>query len=148
MGNERKVPYLHIVLFILTFLSTLSAGALQQGINIIKSPGRIIEGLPFAGTLMTILLCHELSHYVASRKNHTIATLPYFIPAPSIFGTFGAFIKMKSPIMTRSALVDIGASGPIAGFIISVAACMIGLNLSKVIMLPQGGGTLSLGDSL
>jgi len=148
MGNERKVPYLHIVLFILTFLSTLSAGALQQGINIIKSPGRIIEGLPFAGTLMTILLCHELSHYLASRKNHTAATLPYFIPAPSIFGTFGAFIKMKSPILTRKALIEIGASGPIAGFIISLAACIIGLHISKVIPMPQGEGTLSLGDSL
>ncbi len=148
MGDWRKVPYVHIVLFILTFLSTLSAGALQQGINIFKSPGRIVEGLPFAGTLMTILLCHELSHYIASRKNHTAATLPYFIPAPSIFGTFGAFIKMKSPILTRKALIEIGASGPIAGFIISVAACMIGLHLSKVIPLPQGGNTLSLGDSL
>lgn len=144
----KKIPYLHIFLFILTCLSTLSAGALQQGINIFESPGRIIEGLPFAGTLMTILLCHELSHYIASRKNHTVATLPYFIPAPSIFGTFGAFIKMKSPIITRKALVDIGASGPIAGFIISVAACIIGLHLSKVIPLPQGEQTLSLGDSL
>ena len=148
MGNSRKIPFLHIVLFILTFLSTLAAGALQQGINIIKSPGKIVEGLPFAGTLMTILLCHELAHYIASRKNHTVATLPYFIPAPSIFGTFGAFIKMKSPILTRKALVEIGASGPIAGFIISVAACIIGLHLSKVIALPQGEGTLSLGDSL
>lgn len=147
----KKIPYLHISLFFLTCLSTLSAGALQQGINIIKSPGRIIEGLPFAGTLMTILLCHELSHYFASRKNHTVATLPYFIPAPSIFGTFGAFIKMKSPIITRKALIDIGASGPIAGFVISVAACIIGLNLSKVIPLPSasaGDGVLSLGDSI
>src|SRR5208283_3274917 len=144
----RKIPWLHIVLFILTFLSTLSAGALQQGINIIKSPGGIVEGLPFALTLMTILLCHELAHYITSRKNHTVATLPYFIPAPSIFGTFGAFIKMKSPILTRKALIEIGASGPIAGFIISVAACIIGLHLSKVIPLPQGESTLSLGDSL
>ncbi|MBF0505520.1 MAG: site-2 protease family protein [Nitrospirae bacterium] len=149
MVNGRRIPYVHIGLFILTFLSTLSAGALQQGINIIKSPGRIVEGLPFAGTLMTILLCHELSHYIASRKNHTVATLPYFIPAPSIFGTFGAFIKMKSPIITRKALVDIGASGPIAGFIVSVVACVIGLSISKVIPLAQGGeGTLSLGDSI
>jgi membrane-associated protease RseP (regulator of RpoE activity) len=149
MDKGRKIPYLHIVLFILTFLSTLSAGALHQGINIVKAPARIIEGLPFAGTLMTILLCHEFSHYIASRKNHTIATLPYFIPAPSIIGTFGAFIKMKSPIITRKALIDIGASGPIAGFIVSVAACAIGLSISKVIPLPQGTeGTLTLGDSI
>lgn len=144
----KKIPFLHIALFILTFLSTLSAGALQQGINIIESPDRIFEGLPFAGTLMTILLCHELSHYIASKRNHTAATLPYFIPAPSIFGTFGAFIKMKSPIITRKALIDIGASGPIAGFVISVAACIIGLNVSKVVQLPEGAGVLSLGDSI
>ncbi len=76
----RKIPYLHIILFIVTFLTTLTAGALQKGVNIFREPGRIIEGLPFAGTLMTILLCHELSHYIASKKHHTKATLPYFIP--------------------------------------------------------------------
>ncbi|MFZ5996714.1 MAG: site-2 protease family protein [Nitrospirota bacterium] len=144
----RRIPYLHIILFIVTFLTTLAAGALQQGINIIKEPGRLIEGFPFAGTLMTILLCHELSHYIASKKHHTQATLPYFIPAPSLIGTFGAFIKMKSPIITRKALVDIGASGPIAGFIVSVIASIIGLSMSKVVPLPQSEGTLSLGDSL
>lgn len=144
----RRIPWLHIILFIVTFFTTLAAGALQQGINIIKEPGRLIEGFPFAGTLMTILLCHELSHYIASKKHHTQATLPYFIPAPSLIGTFGAFIKMKSPIITRKALIDIGASGPIAGFIISVVASIVGLNLSKVVPLPQTEGALSLGDSL
>lgn len=144
----KKIPFLHIALFAATFLSTLAAGALQKGINIISQPGRIIEGLPFAGTLMTILLCHELSHYLASKKHHTRATLPYFIPAPSIIGTFGAFIKMKSPIITRKALIDIGASGPIAGFIIAVIACVIGLNLSEVVAVSNAEGTLSLGDSL
>jgi TrmH family RNA methyltransferase len=113
----KKVPWLHIALFAATFLTTLAAGALQQGIDIFKAPGGIIEGLSFAGTLMTILLCHELSHYIASKKHHTHATLPYFIPAPSLIGTFGAFIKMKSPIVTRKALIDIGASGPISGFV-------------------------------
>jgi membrane-associated protease RseP (regulator of RpoE activity) len=144
----RKLPYLHIGLFIITFLTTLAAGALQRGVNIIENPARIIEGLPFAGTLMTILLCHELSHYITSRKHHTKATLPYFIPAPSIIGTFGAFIKMKSPIITRSALIDIGASGPIAGFIISVIACIVGLDMSEVVKVSPAGGALSLGDSI
>jgi len=144
----KKIPYLHMLLFVLTFLTTLTAGAIQKGIDVIKEPGRIIEGLPFAGTLMTILLCHELSHYIASKKHHTQATLPYFIPAPSFIGTFGAFIKMKSPIMTRRALIDIGASGPIVGFIISVIACMIGLSLSDVVPLSKAEGVLSLGDSI
>jgi membrane-associated protease RseP (regulator of RpoE activity) len=144
----RKIPYLHIILFAATFLTTLAAGALQKGINIIREPDRIIEGLPFAGTLMTILLCHELAHYIASKKHHTNATLPYFIPAPSIIGTFGAFIKMKSPIITRKALIDIGASGPIAGFVVSVAACIVGLNMSEVVSLQQTDGALRLGDSI
>ncbi|HAK88555.1 MAG: hypothetical protein A2077_03965 [Nitrospirae bacterium GWC2_46_6] len=144
----KRIPYLHILLFAVTFLTVLAAGALQKGINIINEPGRIIEGLPFAGTLMTILLCHELSHYIASKKHHTKATLPYFIPAPSIIGTFGAFIKMKSPIVTRKALIDIGASGPIAGFVVSVTASIIGLSMSEVVSLAQTGGALSLGDSI
>lgn len=144
----RKIPYLHIILFIITFLTTLAAGALQKGINVIKTPDRIMEGFPFAGTLMTILLCHEFSHYMASKKHHTKATLPYFIPAPSIIGTFGAFIKMKSPIITREALMDIGASGPIAGFVVSVIACIVGLSMSEVIPLSQAEGALSLGDSI
>lgn len=97
---------------------------------------------------MTILLCHELSHYIASIKHRTQATLPYFIPAPSIIGTFGAFIKMKSPIITRKALIDIGASGPIAGFIISVVACIAGLSMSKIVPVPDAGGALTLGDSI
>lgn len=145
----KRIPYLHIVLFIATFLTTLTAGALQKGINIIKEPGRLIEGLPFAATLMSILLCHELAHYIASRKHHTKATLPYFIPAPSIIGTFGAFIKMESPIITRKALIDIGASGPIAGFIISVAACIVGLAMSETIVSEQKEGVgMALGGSV
>jgi len=146
----RKIPWLHIILFIATFLSTLSVGALQtQPIeNIIKDPAKILSGLPFSLTLMLILLCHELSHYISSKKHHVAATLPYFIPAPTLIGTFGAFIKMKSPINTRKALIDIGASGPIAGFIISLFATIIGLTMSKIVLTKQVSGSLALGDSL
>ena len=146
----KKIPWLHIVLFIATFLSTLAVGALQvQPIeNITKDPSKILKGLPFSLTLMLILLCHELSHYIASKKHHVKATLPYFIPAPTLIGTMGAFIKMKSPITTRMALIDIGASGPIAGFIISLIATLIGLPLSQVILTKGIKGSLALGDSL
>lgn len=145
----RKIPYLHIILFVFTFLSTLVAGSLfQKGINIVAEPWRIIEGLPFSLSLMTILLGHELSHYFASKRHHTKATLPYFIPAPSLIGTFGAFIKMKSPIVTRKALIDIGAAGPITGFILSVAASVIGLKLSTVVSVEETRGALGLGDSI
>lgn len=145
----KKIPYIHIVLFIATFGSTLFFGALQRGVNPIEEPLRIIEGFPFAFTLMLILLSHELSHYYASRWHKTEATLPYFIPAPSLIGTFGAFIKMKSPIVSRQALIDIGASGPIVGFIFSVIASLIGLYFSEVLPPPEKTeGFLNLGDSL
>lgn len=144
----RKVPFLHLILFVLTILSTLFVGALQTGADIMKEPGKIYKGIPFSMTLMIILLSHELSHYFTSRKHGVNATLPYFIPAPTIIGTFGAFIKMKSPIITRKALIDIGASGPIAGFIISVIAAVIGLGISEVVSVAQTKGALHLGDSL
>jgi membrane-associated protease RseP (regulator of RpoE activity) len=144
----KKIPYLHIVLFVLTFFSMLVAGTLQKGVNILSEPQRIFEGLPFALSLMVILLSHELSHFFASKKHHTKATLPYFIPAPSIIGTFGAFIKMKSPIVTRKALVDIGASGPIMGFLISCIAVIVGLSYSNVVRVEDTQGGLGLGDSL
>jgi membrane-associated protease RseP (regulator of RpoE activity) len=144
----KKFPFLHLILFILTVLSTVFVGAMQTGANPLKDPAKIYKGIPFSVTLMLILLSHELSHYFASKRHGVKATLPYFIPAPTIIGTFGAFIKMKSPIVTRKALVDIGASGPIAGFIISVAAAFIGLNLSEIVPATQTSGTLNLGDSI
>ncbi|MDP2754091.1 MAG: site-2 protease family protein [Nitrospirota bacterium] len=147
----KKFPFLHFFLFILTLFSTLIAGAMQTGTDILKEPEKIYKGLPFALTLMTILLGHEFSHYFAARRHNTKATLPYFIPAPpfiSFIGTFGAFIKMKPPIVTRKALIDIGASGPIVGFIISVIVSIVGLSLSKVVAIRETEGALRLGDSL
>jgi len=144
----KRIPLLHILLFCLTVLSTLVVGALQTGADILKEPSHISRGVPFALSLMAILLTHELSHYFASKRHGVTATLPYFIPAPTIIGTFGAFIKMKSPIVTRSALIDIGASGPIAGFIVSVAAATIGLGMSEIVPSAEAKGVLKLGDSL
>jgi membrane-associated protease RseP (regulator of RpoE activity) len=145
---REKVSLLHIVLFVLTLLSTLAAGALQRGADFISEPSRLAEGIPFSFTLMAILLSHELSHYFASQYHRTRATLPYFIPAPTFFGTFGAFIKMKSPIMSRKALIDIGASGPIVGFLFSVVACAVGLSLSEfVVPAAYESEVLTLGNS-
>jgi membrane-associated protease RseP (regulator of RpoE activity) len=144
----HKRLLLPLFLFIITFFTTLLAGAIQSGVKLLEEPEKIYKGLPFALTLMLILLGHELSHYFASRKHRVEATLPYFIPAPTFVGTLGAFIKMKSPITTRKALLDIGAAGPIAGFIISVIVSVIGLSFSKVIPLKATEGGISLGDSL
>ncbi|GLI53401.1 site-2 protease family protein [Thermodesulfovibrio yellowstonii] len=137
-----------LILFVMTIFTTLFAGALQQGINLFKEPMRLWEGYPFSISIMTILLGHEMGHYFASKAHKTKATLPYFIPAPSIIGTFGAFIKMKSPILTRKALIDIGATGPIVGFILSLIACIIGLKMSKIIPLTYGEDVFMLGDSI
>jgi len=144
----KKFPFVHLLLFILTLLSTLFVGAMQTGVDLLKEPVKLYKGVPFSLTLMTILLSHELSHYFTSKKHGIKATLPYFIPAPTIIGTFGAFIKMKSPIVTRKALIDIGASGPIAGFIISVLATIIGLQMSEVVPIAKIRGVLNLGDSI
>ncbi len=137
----------HIILFLLTVLTTLGAGALWEGIDIFSEPLRIIEGWPFSLTLLSILLSHEFSHYLASRIHRTKATLPYFIPAPTAIGTFGAIIKMKSPIATRKALIDIGSAGPIAGFVVSIIATVIGLELSQVVKSDDIKG-IGFGSSL
>jgi len=142
----------HVILFVLTFFSTLIVGALHADVTfreMLSHPLRVLAGIPFSFTLMFILLTHELSHFFASRYHHTTATLPYFIPAPTIFGTFGAFIKMTSPILSRKALVDIGASGPIAGFLVSIVACAFGLSHSHFIPMPAADGeSYAFGSSL
>ncbi|MDA8389098.1 MAG: site-2 protease family protein [Nitrospiraceae bacterium] len=146
-GGSR-FPFIHVLLFLFTVISTLAAGMIQRGINPLTEPWKFYEGVPFSATLLIILLSHELSHYFTSRRHNTLATLPYFIPAPTLIGTFGAVIRMKSPIMSRSALIDIGASGPIMGFLFSVVACVIGLHFSTVISGPRAASGVTLGDSL
>lgn len=96
-------------------------------------PILLLDGLAFSLTLMTILLSHELGHYFACRYYGIDASLPYFLPAPTPIGTFGAFIRIRSPIYTRCALFDIGVAGPLAGFVLLVPALAIGLANSKVI---------------
>jgi membrane-associated protease RseP (regulator of RpoE activity) len=132
-------------------MTTLLAGALQHGVIPWEQPEKIYLGLPFSLTLLFILFVHEMSHYIASRRHNVSATLPYFIPAPPIpfiIGTFGAVIKMKPPIPDRRSLIDIGASGPIGGFIIAVIACFIGLHLSEVKPTGEIQEGLSFGSSL
>jgi len=126
-------------------------GAGLSGVHpdlVLERPVHILKGLPFSLSLMLILLSHEFSHYFASRRHGVKATLPYFIPFPNIIGTLGAFIKMKSPIITRSALIDIGSSGPIVGFIVSVVTAVIGLQMSEVAHVPQTTGLFNFGDSI
>lgn len=154
-NKDYKMPHrltkLHVLLFIATFITTLLAGALLSGVIPWETPEKIYKGLPFSVTLLLILLTHEFSHYFMSRRHNVSVTLPYFIPAPSIIGTFGAIIKMKPPIYHRRALIDIGASGPIGGFIVSIIAVVIGLSYSDVKPLEEVQKIeegISLGSSL
>ncbi len=143
----KKIPLLHIALFLVTLLCTLVAGTLQQGINPLDNPALLWKGIPFSFTLLLILGAHELGHYFMSRRHHIDVTLPYFIPAPSLVGTFGAFIKMRSPIMDRRILLDVGAAGPLAGLCVTVPVLFIGLTLSEITYETVETG-FSLGSSL
>jgi membrane-associated protease RseP (regulator of RpoE activity) len=89
----------------------------------------LLSGLVFSFTLLTILGAHELGHYLACRYYRIDASLPYFIPAPPpiLIGTFGAFIRIRSPFTTRRALFDVGVAGPIAGFVFAIPAAIVGL---------------------
>ena len=137
----------NIVLFILTMITTVLAGALQEGVNPLKDPGQIPRGIPFALALMGILLAHELGHYLVAKRHGMDVTLPYFIPAHPFIGTFGAFIKMRSPARDRRMLMDIGAAGPLVGVLISIPLVALGLSLSEVKQI-EGQAGINLGDSL
>lgn len=132
---------LPIGLFIVTIFTTLWAGAYQtySGTTfgpldfLLDSPASLWQGIPFAATLLTILVTHELGHFVLSRIHRVPASLPLFIPGPPhVIGTFGAIIRMRGPILNRRALFDIGLAGPLAGFVVAVVALALGLSLSQV----------------
>jgi membrane-associated protease RseP (regulator of RpoE activity) len=110
-------------------------------------PFLLAEGLIFSATLLAILFAHEMGHYIACRRYGVDATLPFFIPAPPLFlaGTFGAFIKIKSPIPSRRALFDIGLAGPLAGFIVALPIAVVGILLTQP-PLDQTGTEIILND--
>jgi membrane-associated protease RseP (regulator of RpoE activity) len=143
--------WLHVVLFLATLATTIIAGALQQGVNPLVNPGDLYKGIPFSFTLLLILGTHEMGHYLVSRRHHLNVTLPYFIPAPPfpfIVGTFGAFIRIRSPIRDKRALLDVGCSGPLTGVAVSIPVILVGLKLSTVKVLPGGTEGLVLGEPL
>ncbi|MCE5248775.1 site-2 protease family protein [bacterium] len=149
--QHRDNYLLHILLFLATVLTTTGVGAIMSGHNPFTGIKGFMSGFPFSLTLLCILGVHEFAHYFTARFWDITVTLPYFLPAPFIpIGTFGAVIKMKSSIPTRRALIDVGAAGPIAGFIVAVAACIIGLQWSEVTTIPTAPleSSLMLGDSL
>lgn len=143
-----NIPRINLILFFATIFTTILAGALMAGVNPVTNPLGLTKGIPFSATLMLILGTHEFGHYYFARRHGVDATLPYFIPAPTFIGTFGAFIKIKSPIYRKDALLQIGAAGPIAGFLVAVPALFFGLILSEVVVMNPENAGIILGDSL
>ena len=149
---KRLNPQVNLILFALTILSTLLSGMLidpspalevwarEHGQDVfsaaLQNPAFLLDGLPYALTLLGILGVHEMGHYVLGRLHHADVSLPYFIPLPPLgflsFGTMGAVILMRSPIKNRRQLFDIGAAGPLAGLAIAIPLLIVGLATSPV----------------
>ena len=121
------------LLFALTVLTTTWAGAAHQGVNLLREPERFAVGLPYALGLLAILGVHEMGHFFMAQHHGIRVTPPYFIPVPFALGTFGAFIKMRSPAEDRRALFDVAVAGPLAGLVIAIPALLIGLRSSVIV---------------
>ena len=144
--RKEKIT-LNLILFVITLFTTTLAGAMMEG------AGRTgilwyISGLKFSLPLMLILGIHETGHYLAAKYHNIRATLPYFIPAPTLIGTFGAFIKIKEPIKYRDTLMDVGAAGPLAGFFAALPILFWGVWHSKIVMITKPAVGLRLGGSI
>src|SRR5438552_5187234 len=157
----QKFPWVNVALFGVTCLSTMVTGCLLNASfansftdlsgfvkEILKSPTVLVNGLPFSLSIMTILLAHEMGHYLTCRYYGIQATLPYFIPAPTIVGTMGAFIRIKSPIQHRAALLEVGIAGPIAGFVLAIPTLIIALAKSGYITPNPSGSGILLGEPI
>jgi membrane-associated protease RseP (regulator of RpoE activity) len=112
---------------------------------VMAHPSRLLLGIPFSATLLFILMAHEMGHYLFCRYYRVRATLPFFIPAPTLIGTLGAVIRIKAPIRSRAALFDIGIAGPIAGFVVAVVTLAVAMMLSKPLAPGMGPSDLQLG---
>jgi membrane-associated protease RseP (regulator of RpoE activity) len=147
--RTRERYWLYGLLFAVTLLTTTVVGAAMQydfdrnfpfdlehsftlWMRIWRHPATILQGLPYSLTLLAILMAHEMGHYLAALYHRVDASLPYFLPSPFL-GTFGAFIRVRSPIYSKRELFDIGVAGPLAGFVFLLPALAVGLAFSKVI---------------
>lgn len=130
LWQKSNAPIKHLVLFICTFFTVSIAGVAWIGMDFTEL-SNISLGFGYATLLLIFLSAHEFGHYFASRIHKVDCTLPYYIPFPPLpgvpnFGTMGAVIKTKTPILNRRALFDIGAAGPIAGLIVSIIFLIVG----------------------
>ena len=154
----RDRYWLHILLFLLTIVSTTVVGASHWfgfmtmfGSRPVRASlaTMAVQGLWYSLTLLAILGAHELGHYLACRYYRISASLPYFLPIPfPLTGTAGAFIRIRQPITTKPALFDVGVAGPFAGFLVAVPALFVGLAMSNVAPLPPVFSGAELGEPL
>jgi membrane-associated protease RseP (regulator of RpoE activity) len=152
--RAERGPIVNVLLFVATCLTTLLAGTSSHGSPMFdafrESPTPLVwllSGVPFAATLLGILVVHEFGHYFMARARGAVVSLPYFIPAPPglSMGTFGAIIKMRSPARDRNALFDVAAAGPLAGLVLAIPLAILGLTWSRLVPAHGGG---EFGDSL
>jgi membrane-associated protease RseP (regulator of RpoE activity) len=145
----------NLLLFVLTVLSVFFVG----GFRLVEAPGGghllgvdYVEGGLLVAGLISILLAHEMGHYLVALRYGVDATLPFFIPLPipglSLVGTLGAFIRIRSPIPTRKALFDIGVAGPLAGFVVCLPVLWLGISQARLIPTDRADGGIMLGEPL
>jgi Zn-dependent protease len=164
-AGQNKRWRLSLLLFLVTLVSTtLFGSALQRNFEtgrpfaldglwqsyVLFGHGSLAiwSGLQFSLPLLTILLAHELGHYLECRRWQVDASLPYFLPSPTLFGTLGAFIRIRSPIYTRKSLFDIGIMGPLAGFAALLPFLITGVWMSRASSVPPDQGSFVFGAPL
>jgi membrane-associated protease RseP (regulator of RpoE activity) len=149
--KERAHPWVALFLLLLTVVTTTVAGSFYAATGGETGALGLLSGLPYSLGLMAILGIHELGHYFAARRHHMRVTLPFFIPAPSALGTFGAFIRLKSPAPDRTALFDTAVAGPLAGLAVAIPVLFLGLRSSELTLpslLPGELGQPTVNSSL
>ena len=138
---KRSSNVMAVILLLATIFTTLMAGyllslgyiSMLKAVGLSRNLNPYVDAVAFSASVMGILGTHEMAHKIAAKRHGIRATFPYFIPFPNILGTLGAMIRIKSPIPTRDAAIDVGASGPIAGFLVAIPVTIIGLHLSAVV---------------
>lgn len=131
-----------ITLFTTTLFGTELAGFSLEEVQ--SDPSLLLQGLPYAVALMLILGIHESGHYLAAVFYKIKTTLPYFIPFPFLLGTFGAFIKIQSPMPNRKVLFDVSIAGPLAGFVVTLPLLWWGLVHSTIVPIPENPGIFQI----
>jgi len=147
--RRKRRLWVNVLLFVLTVGTTLLVGSLNRGGDPFKRPlDLLLLGWPFSVSIILVLGSHELAHFLTARRLGVDATPPYFLPIPHpMTGTMGAFIRIQSPVPTKSALVRVGVSGPMVGFLVALPVSFIGLMLSKPVAVSASPG-IRLGSPL